>query len=219
MSLVALLETAQDADRILDIGLVDDDRLEAPLQGGILLDMFAILIEGGGAHHVQFATGEHRFEHVPGVHGPFGGTGTNHGVQFVDEEDDILTLLNLFQHRLEALFELPTILRPGDEGAEVEGHHLAIFERFGHIAAHNSLGQPLDDGGLADARFADQDGVVLGAAAQDLDDPADLFITTDDRVELIPQRLGGQVAPVLFEGGVGALGGGAGHPLRPAHFA
>ena len=181
--------------------------------------MFAILIEGGSANHVQFATGEHRLEHVSGIHGPFGSTGANHGVEFVDEEDDILTILNLFQYRLEALLKLTTILCTGDQCAEVEGNDLAILERFGDITPHDALGQPLDDSGLADTRFTDQDGIVFGAAAQDLDDPADLLIATNDRVELIAQSLGGQVAPILFEGGVGTLGVGAGYPLRAPHFA
>jgi hypothetical protein len=31
-----------------------------------------------------------------------------------------------------------------------------VLERFRHIAAHNPLGQSLDDGGLSGAGFADQ---------------------------------------------------------------
>jgi hypothetical protein len=46
------------------------------------------------------------------------------------------------------------------------------------------LGQALDDGGLADTGLADQDGVVLGAAREDLHDPLDLLLAPDDRVEL-----------------------------------
>ena len=57
-------------------------------------------------------------------------------------------------------------------------------QRLGHVAGHDPLGQALDDGGLADAGLADQHRVVLGAAGQHLDDPADLGVTADDRVEL-----------------------------------
>jgi hypothetical protein len=45
---------------------------------------------------------------------------------------------------------------------------------FGHVAVDDALGQALDDGGLADAGLADEDGVVLGAPAEHLDDAADL---------------------------------------------
>ena len=46
VGLVALLETAEDRDGALDGGLADVDGLEAALEGGILLDVLAILVEG-----------------------------------------------------------------------------------------------------------------------------------------------------------------------------
>ena len=50
---------------------------------------------------------------------------------------------------------------------------------------------------LHNAGFADEHGVVLGASRQDLDDPADLLVATDDRVELARTRGFGEIAPVL----------------------
>jgi hypothetical protein len=46
------------------------------------------------------------------------------------------------------------------------------------------LGQPLDDGRLADPGLPDEDRVVLGPAGEDLDDPLDLRLAPDDRIEL-----------------------------------
>ena len=86
----------------------------------------------------------------------------------------------------------------------------------GHVAADDPLGEALDDRGLADAGLADEDRVVLGPARQDLDDAADLVVAADDRVELAGARLGRQVAAVLLEGGVGALGVRRGDPLAAA---
>ena len=77
---------------------------------------------------------------------------------------------------------------------------------LGHVAADDPLGEALGDGRLADARLADEDRVVLGPARQDLDDAADLVVAADDRVELAGAGLGRQVAAVLLERGVGALG-------------
>ncbi len=45
VDLVALLEPAQDRDRVLDRGLADEDRLESPLERGVLLDVLAVLVE------------------------------------------------------------------------------------------------------------------------------------------------------------------------------
>ena len=56
-------------------------------------------------------------------------------------------------------------------------------KRRGHVAFDDALGQTFHDGGLADARFADQGRVVLGAAGQDLDDAFDLHLAADDRVQ------------------------------------
>ena len=100
----------------------------------------------------------------------------------------------------------PRNLAPGDERAQVQRDDALVLERLGHVAADDPLGQALDDGRLADARLADEDRVVLGPAAQDLDDAADLVVAADDRVELAGARLDGQVAAVLLQGGVRALG-------------
>src|SRR4029453_16382957 len=49
MDLVALLETAQDRDRVADVGLAHEHRLEAPLERGVLLPVLAVLVERPGA--------------------------------------------------------------------------------------------------------------------------------------------------------------------------
>ena len=87
--LVALLQAAQDRDRVLDRRLIDQHRLEAPFQGRVLLDVLAVLVERGRADAVQLAAGQHRLEQVAGVHGALGLAGADDGVQLVDEQDDL----------------------------------------------------------------------------------------------------------------------------------
>lgn len=53
------------------------------------------------------------------------------------------------------------------------------------------------DGGLADARFADEHGVVLGAARQDLNGAPDLVVSANYRVEFAVARGRRQIARVL----------------------
>ena len=90
VGLVLLLQAAQDRDRVLDDGLADEDLLEAALQGGVLLDPLAVLVERGRADHPQLAAGQHRLEHVAGVHrGVAAGACADDRVQLVDEGDDL----------------------------------------------------------------------------------------------------------------------------------
>ena len=62
MRLVLVLEPAQDRDRVLDGGLIDEDRLKTARQRRIFLDMFLVFVERGGADTVQFAAGQRRLE-------------------------------------------------------------------------------------------------------------------------------------------------------------
>ena len=165
--------------------LADVDRLEAALERGVLLDVLAVLVERRRADGAQLAAGQHRLEQVGGVHGALGGARADDRVELVHEEDDLaLGVGDLLEHGLQALLELAAVLRAGEQRADVEADHLAVAQALGDVAGDDPLGQALDDRGLADARLADQHGVVLGAAAEDLDHAADLVVAADDRVEL-----------------------------------
>ena len=57
VSFVAILETAQNFDRVDNGRLAHHDRLEATLQGRVALDVFAVLIKSGGTDALKFAAG------------------------------------------------------------------------------------------------------------------------------------------------------------------
>ena len=73
-------------------GSLDEHVLEAALERGVLLDVLAVLIERRGAHAVQLAARERGLQHVARIHGAFGLAGADHGVQLVDEQDDLAFL-------------------------------------------------------------------------------------------------------------------------------
>ncbi len=216
--LVALLEPAQDADGVLDARLADQHLLEAALQRRVLLDVLAVLVERGGADHPQLAAGEHRLDHVAGVHRALAGrAGADDRVQLVDERDDLAGGVgDLLEHGLEPLLELAAVLGAGHHRAEVERDDPLAAQRLRHVARHDPLGEALDDRGLADAGLADQHRVVLGAPRQHLHHAADLGVAADHRVELALAGPLGEVDAVLLQRLVGALRVGAGHPGRAA---
>jgi hypothetical protein len=68
--------------------------------------------------------------------------------------------------------------------AEVEGEQPLVLQAFRHVAVDDTQREALNDRRLADARFTYQHGIVLGSTRQDLNRAADLFVATDNRVEL-----------------------------------
>ena len=142
---------------------------------------------------------------------PWAAPGADDRVELVEEQDDRpLGVGDFLQHRLQAFLELAPVGGTRDQPAHVERDHAAVPQRLGHVAADDPLGQALDDRRLAHAGLADQDGVVLGAPAEDLDHPADLVVAADDRVELALLGDLGQVAPEALQWGLLLLLGLAG---------
>ena len=166
----------------------------------VLLDVLPVLVEGGGADAAELPAREGRLQHVRGVHRALGAAGADERVELVDEADDLAARLgDLAEHGLQAILELAAVLGPGDEGAQVERHEALPLQPLGDVPRDDALGESLDDGGLADARLADQDGVVLRPPREHLDDPADLVVAADHGIELALPRELRQVAAVALE--------------------
>ena len=197
--LVAIAQALEDLHGLLGRRLVDRDLLEAALQGRVALEVLAVLVERGRAHGLQLTARQRRLEDRRSVDRALRGTRADEVVELVDEQDDVAALGDLLHHLLEALLELAAVLRAGDQGRQVERVDLLVLQQLRHVRVGDPLGEALDDGGLADAGLADEHGVVLRAAREDLHDPLDLDLAADDRVELALRGELGQVAAELVE--------------------
>src|SRR5439155_13356133 len=143
--------------------------------------------------------------------------GADDRVELVDEQNQLtFGVLDLAQDSLHSLLELPAVLRPGEHRADVQRPYALALQAFRHVAGDDSLGEPFDDRGLADAGIADQDRVVLRPPREHLDHSPNLFVAADDRVELALLGELGQVAPELLERLVGTFGILRGHALPAA---
>jgi hypothetical protein len=150
---------------VLDRGLAHVHLLEAPLERRVLLDVLAELVEGGGADHAQLAAGQHRLDHVAGVHRPLGTAGADDRVHLVDEGDHLaLGVGDLLEDGLESFLELAAVLGAREHRRDVERDQPLALQALGHVAVADAAGEPLDDRGLADPGLADEHRVVLGAA-------------------------------------------------------
>ena len=205
VALEALADAEEDVHRLLEGGLLDHDRLEAALEGGVLLDVLAELVERGGADALQLAARQRRLQDVGRVDGALGSAGAHERVQLVDEEDGVVRAAQLLDDLLEPLLELAAVLRAGHQRADVQGEHPLVSQALGDVTADDAMSQALGDGRLAHAGLADEGGVVLAAAREDLDDALDLLLATDDRVELArPGGLGEVDAELVDRGRLAA---------------
>src|SRR5205823_10785710 len=120
-------------DGVAERGLLDLDGLEAALEGGVLLEVLAVLVEGGGTDRLQLTPGQHGLEDAGGVDGALGGARTHEGVELVDEQDDVAARADLLEDLLEALLEVAAVAGPGDQGAQVERVELLALQGLGHV--------------------------------------------------------------------------------------
>ena len=213
--LIALPQAPQDFDGVDHGGLTHHYGLEAPLQRRIALNVFAVFVEGGGTDALQLAAGQGWFENVGRIDGAFGGPGPDQGVNLIDHQDHVSGGADLFHDLLEPLLEFTAVLGAGHQKADVEGENPFVLKDVGDIALGDALSETLGDGGLANTRFADQHGIVLGAAAENLDHPVDFVVAAHHGVELGFGRHLGEIAAELIEGGGlgGALAAAAGGHL------
>src|SRR5262249_10918698 len=111
MDFVLFFQATQDGDRVLNVGLADEENLKPPLEGRVFFDVFPVLVQRGSAYGTEFTASQGGLQHVGGVDGAFGGARAHKRVQLVDEEYDLpLRVFDLLKHSFEAVFELPPIL-------------------------------------------------------------------------------------------------------------
>ena len=199
-------QPVQDLDRLRHRGLDHVDLLEAARERVVLLEDAAVFLVGGRTDAAQLAVRERGLDQVGRVHhATRGGARADHGVDLVDEQDRARLLLDLGEHALQALLEIAAVLGAGDERAQVERVHGAVRQHVGHLALDDHAREAFDQRGLADARLAHVQRVVLAAAAQDLDRALDFERAADQRIDAAFLRELVQVGGELLERR-GALG-------------
>ena len=150
-----LFKSAQYGNGVLYRRLVYHNGLETAGEGGVLLDIFSVFVEGGRAYAVQFAARQKRLQKVARVHGSVGLARAHHGVQLVYEQQySALGFRHFAQNGFQPLFKLAAVLRACNERAHVEGEQRFVFKPFGHVALDYSLGKSFGYRRLAHARFA-----------------------------------------------------------------
>ena len=183
--------------------------LEAAGQRRVFLDVFFVFGPGGGGDGAQRAARQGGLEQIGGVAGAGRAARADQRVRLVDEEHNRLGAgLHLVDDLPQALLKLAFHARPGLQQTEIQSPQGHVSQGRRHLAGGDFLREAFDDGGLADAGLAGQDGVVLAAAHQDVDQLADFLVAPGDGVHLAASGLFGQIDGVAVQGFLAGWGGG-----------
>ena len=99
-------------------------------------------------------------EHLRSVHRPSARARADNRVQLVDEEDDLpLCVRDLLEHGLQSFSNSPRYLAPAT--AHQSRAKIFLFLSPAGTSGGRALGEAFNDGRLADAGFADEDGLFL----------------------------------------------------------
>jgi len=203
---VTFLQPAEDRDGAGGIRFIHHHGLETAFQCLVLFEILLVFVQGSGTDAAEFTTGQGRLQDIGGIHRTFALAGTNEGMDFVDEENDVAFRLGHFvDDRFQSFLEFPLVLRACYQCTHVEREELLVLQIFRHITTEDSLGKTFYDSRLTRTRFTYQDRVVLGASAQDLEYPTDFLVTTDDRVKFARTGCFYQVDGVFAQRLVGVL--------------
>ncbi|KAF5029070.1 hypothetical protein DSECCO2_652460 [anaerobic digester metagenome] len=128
-------------------------------------------------------------------------------MQLVDKQNDpAVAGLDLVEDRLQPLLKLATVFCTRDQRAHIQRKNCLVAQRFRHVATYDALGKPLRNGGFADARLADEAGVILGFARENADDVSDFVVPPNYGIQFVLAGALHQVIAVFFQRFISCLG-------------
>ena len=147
--------------------------------------MFSELVQSSSADTLNFSPCKGRLKHIRCIDSALGSAGSHERMKLVNEQNNVLGPSDFVNNCLYSLFELPAIFRPGHHHRQVKHHNPLALEDFRHLLVDYLLAQALDNCGLADTCFAQQNRVVFRAPAEYLYQPLNLVLSADYRVKFI----------------------------------
>ena len=190
------------------VGSSTHDRLESALECGVFFDVLAVLVERRCADAVQFTACQHRLEHVGCVHRAVSLARADDGVHFVDEQNDLAVRgFDLFSTAFSRSSNSPRYLAPAISAPISSDRRRLVLEPSGTSPRTMRCARPSTMAVLPTPGSPISTGLFLVRRREHLDDAADLFVSTDDRIDLALGSELGEVARVALERVIGLLGG------------
>ena len=199
--LVAAAQVVQDLQRFVGRGRLELYLLEAAFECAVLFDGFAVFVDGGSADALHFAACQGRFQDIGGIETARRRTGTDNRVYLIDEKNDFIVLFEFFDELAQTFFKLSAILRAGHDGRHVERHDALSCEHARGFAAGDALREAFHDRALAHAGVADENRVVLLAAAEYLHHTLRFALAPHHGIQSALGGNGGEVGAEMVDDG------------------
>ena len=127
-------------------------------------------------------------------------------MDLINKQDGAAVTVKLLQQAFEALLKITAVFCTCHHGCHIQRQKPLAAQRRGDLPGGNFLRQRLRQGAFANARLAQQAGVVFLAAAQNFNHTRKLVVPAQHRVQPPVLRKAGQVAPVFVAGAIAARG-------------
>ena len=121
------LQRPENFQRRLPIRLLHAYRAKSPLQGGILFNIFPVLLPGSGSHHLQLSPAQGRFQNIGGINGPLRRAGPDNGMHFVHKENHVPAAPDLRQHIPQPLLKFPPVLGTRHQACHIQAVEALFF--------------------------------------------------------------------------------------------
>src|SRR5262249_48262346 len=147
----------QNLARIFNGRLIDLDEPESSRQSFVFGDVFLVFGHRSGADDANLASGERRFEHICGIGAcAQSRTCADDGMCFIDEQNQIFTLLDFIDDALNALFKHSAQHSAGDDPGHLKIDYVRIAQSCGNFFRFefDQSGQPFYNRRLTDSGFA-----------------------------------------------------------------
>ena len=129
VNLVAVLDSAQDGNGVLNRRFRGKYRLETSLQRLVFLDVLAVLIQCRGSNGMQFTTGQSGLDEVGGIGRTLCSSRSHYGVKLIYEEDYLaLAACNLIDNGLQTLLELTAEFGSGHKGSDIKRKQALVLQ-------------------------------------------------------------------------------------------
>ena len=119
--LVAILQTAEDADGLIHRRFVDKNLLKPAFERTVFFDVFPVFVQGRRTDTAEFSACQRRLQHVGRVLGPLRSAGADNGMKFIDKQDDLPFRIHHFiDKRLHAILEFTAKFRSRHHRTDVQ---------------------------------------------------------------------------------------------------